>query len=268
MVNWQLEQQALHAVHEEISKYTVVIDVSDHKSPSWGTGTLVRFQDRHFILTCCHVVPKNYPDEDIGVLFHPPGTLKVSSKEKIKASSVIELKAQGLAQSFRKNVKIVNRIYPSSPELDLMLLELNNCSDEVRNNHFYDLVRDGIKSPQLDQQIFLSGFSEELVKTLPKRKFGVLPYFLDTVLSEKLVDGSDYDSETQFLIQFTIDKESVEPRGLSGCGVWVRLPSGKDNIWTPNIYLVGVQRSVYRKTQVLAVTKAQSILTMIAGCKC
>jgi hypothetical protein len=264
MVISELEKQAGHAIRERLSCFTVVVDVSTREEPIWGTGSLIKFNNRYFILTCRHVVTKEYPNEELGVLFYPGGTSKYSSKEKIKGMSLSELTKAVPNKSYRQKVNVINRFY-SDVRDDLVLLELAPSSEQVSKNEFYDLSKHGIRFPEPNQGIYLTGFSEELARNLGGKKVGALPYFETTILSSKEVGLEDFDSQREYLVDYPTDEYSVEPRGLSGCGVWVRLPSGKDNIWTPNVYLAGVQKAVYRNSQVLVVTKAERILQLISG---
>lgn len=263
MVNSELENQAGNAILERLSVYTVAIDVSTYDSPNWGTGTLIKCKNRFFILTCSHVVTKDFPDNEIGVLFHSGGTSKFSTKEKILKTTLPELLNTIPNKSYRQTVEIINRFYSDLHD-DLVLLELNPLSEQVKRNEFYDLSIRGIQYPQPDQAIYLAGFSEELARDLGKKRVGVLPYCDRTMLSTKQIESADFEPQREFLIVYTFNKDAVEPRGLSGCGVWVRLPSGK-NVWTPNLYLVGVQKAVYRDSQVLVVTKAEVLLQMISA---
>ncbi len=262
MVIGELEKQATHAIRERLSHFTVVVDVSTKDVPDWGTGSLIKFHNRYFILTCAHVVTPDYPDSELGVLFYPGGTSKYSSKEKIKAMSLPELLQAIPNRSYRQRLDVVKRIY-SEPKDDLVFLELNPESEQVSKNEFYDISERGIKVPDPGQGIYLTGFSQELARDLGKKRMGALPYFELTVLTSRDIELADFDAQREFLVDYPKDESSVEPKGLSGCGVWVRLPSGKDNVWTPNLYLVGVQKAVYRTNQVLSVTKAEQILKLL-----
>ena len=264
MIASELENQASNGIRERLSYFTVVVDVSLQEKPNWGTGSLIKFNNRFFILTCAHVVTKDYPNSQIGVLFHTGGTQITGSKEIIKNTPLPELLELIPNRSFRQEVDIINRYYSNAKD-DLVFLELNPSSVHVKNNEFYDLMNNGIKSPELNQGIYLAGFSEELARDLGKKRVGVSPFYDMTLLASQEIEVTDFNPDREFLIVYTFDEKAVEPRGLSGCGVWVRLPSGNDNIWTPNIYFAGVQKAVYRKNQVLAVTKAEAVLQLISA---
>lgn len=259
MTNMDLEEQADIAIQETLSSLTVAIDVSGQDVPAWGTGSLIKFKGRYFILTCSHVVEEGRKNDEIGVLFPPKGKLKTAKKTVVQSTSLESL-IRFYAGSYRQKIDIIHRYYSQAD--DLVLLELDSSSDNIKANSFYDLAERGIITPQSDQLIVLAGFSRELARDLGGKKMGVLPYFLKTALSTKMIETSSFNSETQFLIEHTYDEESAEPQGISGCGVWVRLPSGKNNIWTSNLYLAGVERAVYPKNEVLVVTKADRIMEL------
>jgi hypothetical protein len=52
-----------------------------------------------------------------------------------------------------------------------------------------------------------------------------------------LPDG--YDPESQISIRYP-SSQSVDPHGLSGCGLWVMEVNSATELWTPTISLVGL----------------------------
>jgi hypothetical protein len=264
MDNWQLEKHAQIGIQERVSIYTVAIDVSLAAGrPKWGTGSLIEFNRRFFILTCKHVVLENYKDEGVRIIFNPDRGLQIAdNKNEIKQTPVYKLNEKVTGKSFPEEITIINRFYSENAD-DLVFLEFNPLSKQVKENEFYDLSKLGIIEPEVDKPMYLSGFSAELARRVARYGFGVFPYFLASQISTKEIDSDDFNPQKSFLIEFERTEDAVDPHGLSGCGVWTRLPSGKDNFWTPNIFLVGVQTGYYEGSQLLVATKANRILGLI-----
>lgn len=54
----EIEKQRRIAIPKTVSRYTILIDTSlaAKVNQDWGTGSILKFQERLFILTCKHVV--------------------------------------------------------------------------------------------------------------------------------------------------------------------------------------------------------------------
>lgn len=262
-INWDLENNARVGIQERASFYTVAIDISlCEKKPSIATGTLIRIGGRSFIATCKHVVSENCKNEMLRFFFKPGKSLGTASKDEIKKLPLHKLKKLVSDKSCPTELSIINRFYSNKD--DLVLLEIDAMSEEAKKYEFYDLSDRGIINPDVDKPIYLIGFPSELARLVSKTGIGIFPYFIGTKLSDKNVELQDFDPVRHLLIEFSIDDDSVEPHGLSGCGVWTRLPSGDKNLWTPNIYLVGIQSGFFRNSQLLIATKADKILELIS----
>jgi len=67
-----IEEQRRIAIPKTVSRYTILIDVSLASSVhhDWGTGSILKFQERLFILTCKHVVKEEYDSKQISYFFN------------------------------------------------------------------------------------------------------------------------------------------------------------------------------------------------------
>jgi len=263
MIDRDLRLQAEKGIAERVAFHTVVVDVSlSDKRFSWGTGSLIVVGSRFFILSAKHVIDDRYcKNNNIRILFRPEKALEHATKKEIKNISLHRL-FYSVSKSYSQEVSIVNRFYSDDSD-DLVLLELDPSCGNIKAQEFYDISRRGIRAPDFDEPLFLMGFSEELRKPVTKYESGVFPYMLGSKLSAASKDYIDFEPQRHFLIDYKRVEGSVDPRGFSGCGVWTRLPSGKGKVWSPNIYLVGIQTGILEESQLLKATKASRVLELM-----
>jgi hypothetical protein len=266
MFKRDLEEQAINAIAEAISEFTVAIDVSlAVNEPRYGSGTLLRIEDRLFILTCQHVVQENYENDDLRIFYKPEGSIKFLNKDLLK-NTPLPILNKIMNKSFSKQIPIINRYYFKSNEDDLVLLELDPASKLIENFRFFGITKESVLSSNSDMPFYLLGFSSELMRFVNKREFGIFPCFLGLRLYDKKVENTNYNPDKHFLLEFSLKEDSINPKGFSGCGVWSRLPSGEKRIWTPNLRLVGIQTSFYPESkpiQPLKATKAERIFSLL-----
>src|SRR3989338_4780685 len=258
-----LLEHARVGILEAVAKYTILIDVSYASSnyPSWGTGTLFKIKDKLFIGTCKHVVEPDYRTEDIRVIYKSDVPMKWTKKDEIKKYPLNEV-LKKVSITTAQKISIINRFYSDDID-DLALLEIDPSLKNVKGFQFFTLTDSSVKSADIDMQVYLMGFSVELARQVTREGYGTFPYFEES----KVVDANDnlqnFDMQRHFLTDFEATEDSADPHGLSGCAVWTRLPSGKNNLWTPNLRLVGVQHGYYNKRRVLVATRVERLLRLI-----
>ena len=143
----------------------------------------------------------------------------------------------------------------------MAFLEVNPLSKETEDYNFFEIKNLDIKTPDINTWVYLMGFSKELSKSVTiYGDIGVFPYFGIHLLIDKKIESDEFDLERHFLLDFDATKYDIDPFGLSGCGVWSRMPSG-DKLWTPNITMVGVQHGIFRRSQVIVATRIERIVS-------
>ena len=252
------EEHARIGIMEAVAKHTVLLDAPLPKHPNWGTGSLLKIKDRLFIATCRHVISPKYPDKNIRVLYKGTDPLKWMEKEKIKNYPLHKIHKE-ISRTYPFEIPVVDRFYSSESD-DLLLIELAPSFETVNGSEFFELSE--MRNPEVDMSVYLMGFSQELTKEVMKDRFGMFGYFEATNIVEKKISTRDFDPTKHFLTDFTFTEETVDPRGLSGCGVWTRLPSGP-KVWTPNLRLIGIQHGFFKKSQVLVSTRVERLLELI-----
>ena len=264
MGDLNLEEKARLAITESVWSLTVAVDVSLAANESgWGTGSLIEINKRFFVLTCKHVVKSSYQNADLRFLFRPEGSLIDAHKDRVKHTP-IQILSKISTKSYAQTLPLINRFYSDSDD-DLALLEIDSSAKEIKDLIFFNLNKGSILPAEPNTPTYMFGFSVELARMVDKQGVAVFHYFLGSGVIEPKADYAEFDPQRHFLVDFTLDEEAARPNGLSGCGVWARLPSGKDNLWTPNLYFIGVQSAFYpngREGQPIKATKAERVLQL------
>jgi len=226
---------------------------------------LVRIKRKSFIVTCKHVVKPEYRNEDLRFLYRSEKAFQWVDKEVIKKIRIHKI-YEGVYKTFPQKIPIVNRVY-SDDEDDLVLLEVDISSHEATQYNVFDMNLDAL-TPEANTPVYFMGFSRELTRRASiYGDIGVFPFFGISPIIDKKVDSDDFSLERHFFIDFRtfdIDEYNIDPYGLSGCGVWSRTPSGPDKLWTPSIYLVGVQQGYFRRSEVLKATRIERLIQLVA----
>jgi len=255
------EEYAKKAIEEAVAWYTIGIDASSGKDLgglNWATGALIEFRTEKFIVTCKHAFDRNLPDEKFSFLKRADEPMQyVQDKESFSKHSL-----KGVPKSYAQPLTILGRFYSDDSD-DVLIIRLDKADSRIDGLKFCKL-REDKKSPQEGTQIFLTGFSSEFVRFDPHEKsFGILPFFEASKVVDAKSEMGGYERERHFLIDYPIDEHSVEPKGFSGAGIWARDVSEKGSIWSPNLYLVGIQQSYFRESKVLKATRLERILNLL-----
>ena len=255
-----MEENMKQAIAEAVDWHSVVIDVSlaSGEGPKWGTGALIKTAGKIFIVACRHVVKPQYKNEDLRFLYRPNSTLIFENKEEVR-----KVPFHKIDKAYSRTIPVAKRFYSDETD-DLALIELDPSTDGIKDLLFSQVTITNSKTPKVSTQVFLMGFSEELARKVTKHgDRAVFPYFEATKITDKKISSDDFDTKRHFLIDFAINEASVDPHGLSGCGVWSRLPPEKDRVWTANIYLIGIQTGYFKENQVLKATKIERLINLL-----
>lgn len=266
----ELQKVAYDGIGEAMAWYTVAIDTSlancdenrDKRFPDGGTGTLVKTtksnRERYFILTCKHVFQPNYDETKISFLLRSPDPMVSSSQSEMK-----NFPLNKISKTYMRKLTIKNRFYSNYLD-DLALIEIDASRLIDEGYRFYSFPNDFQNLPNPQTEVYLLGFSRELYRLVSKDGgFGVFPYLANSLILPPADDlDSKFDVSKHFLIDYE-NEDAVAPEGLSGCGIWYRTPSGRDNIWTPNLHLIGVQSACYKKKKFLKATKIERIIALM-----
>jgi hypothetical protein len=235
--------------------------------PDWGTGSILKFQERIFILTCKHVVKEEYKSEQIKYFFRDEREqTSTDSKDDIKNASLIELQTT-VPKTYAVTLLDVRRFY-SDDEDDLVLLEINPTLELFKNYNFYHITLNIEVLPKVDTKICLIGFPRELIRTRRDGSVSSFPYCLGSRVLKKTFNADEYHKKKHFLIEGNIDdKQSINHKGLSGCGIWAYIPIKPQEVWTTNFRLLGVQIGMYKEGKVLKATRIERVIELLERIK-
>lgn len=208
------------------------------------------------------MVERKHESEDLRILCRDDMPIKKMEKEFIKEASLEELDRES-KKAYPQKISIENRFY-SEPLDDLVLMELEPLSTNIKESYFFPIKDRHIKNPKVGTEVYLMGFSKELTRQVSRKgDLAVFPYAENSIIVDADVNSIKLDSQRHFLTDYSPNDSSVDPHGLSGCGVWARLPSGEKNLWTTNLYLIGVQHGYHEKAGVLVATRIEKLLALI-----
>jgi hypothetical protein len=259
-----LEEYAAKGVQERVAWHTVAVDVSlaSRDQPKWGTGSLVEIEGKLFLVSCKHLIRPEYRNEDLRVLYRSEVGFKWVDKEVIQKIDIPTVGGK-VNKTFPREIPIKNRFYSDDKD-DLVILEVDSGLKEEDNVQFFEFKHMDVKTPPVNTPVYLMGFSSELARTVTRYgNIGVFPFFGIHSIVDKQIESYEFDCERHFLIDFDATRYDINPFGLSGCGIWTRTPSGPNKLWTPNIYLVGIQHGVFPKSQVLVATRIERLTELV-----
>jgi hypothetical protein len=257
-MTWALNDQAKKGVIEAISNHTIVLGLpTKNNFPDHGTGVLVEFSERRFVVTCKHVVKPSYRNKDLKFIPKEFGKLEFLNREKLQKTPLSTMR-----RSYVRGLPIIKRFY-SDDEDDLVLLELDATAREIEQCVFHKIPDSHHRTPPATTQVFTFGFSDELVKEISNsHKFYTLPSYSIRKIVEKDIESSDFNKNKHFLVDYTTTEETISPLGFSGCGVWTHAKCGEGKLWIPNLYLAGVQTGIFKESQVLKATRIERLLEL------
>jgi Trypsin-like peptidase domain len=264
MNEFALNQQQLRALVERIASFTVGIAVANNTGI--GTGTLITDGTRRFVLTAEHVIRDANPTT---IRFWSKPSASLVDKAAREVSNA-ELKALTAGEFLPIEAVHVDK------GLDLALMMLKPEYELLRASRFYDLsCSRTLGDPSLEGLSLLCfGFPTANARVLGTTLDGGIVNFLgcashvsdyETDLNSTVWNRlpSSISPEDNFVLRYNGIGEGLNPRGLSGCGVWIAGATKGNAIWAPDPALVGVVHRYVEKLSVLVATNLAAVLRMI-----
>ncbi len=211
-----------------------------------GTGIGVVWKSTFLVLTAAHTM-ETTPNERLffllpqevvvfqGSSIHSQMTLPAVSKR-------VQLESQ---QSFLDDQK------------DLAAFVLPEQTDEQAKQHFY-LLDDSHTTPQTAKQIGFVGYPGETRQPVGSN-FMATPY---SSFGEMVAVPAGFDPTSYISINYPTS-QSVDPHGLSGCGLWIPEKSSEEKLWTPKIRLAGLVRKWDAQAQVLIGYRVEELVSFL-----
>jgi hypothetical protein len=256
-----LNEHLRKATVEAVATYTVGIAVENNTGI--GTGTLITYRDKHYVLTAAHVIGAAKA-ETIRFWPRPP---KAIIEKAAKDTTDEEVGAKTLGQPF----PIV--AISTTAVVDVAVLEIDPTFELPPGAEFYDLRR-SVEFAEWNPEridglsLFIFGFpadnSREVENTM-QRYLGcatfVSPFSKDENAPERWKGLDNVDSASDFLFTYPIsDDWPILPHGFSGSGVWVASDILGRAVWSSEPVLIGVTHSYFRQRKLIAATQLPHVV--------
>jgi len=239
----------------------------DNTMVQYGTGTLLRIGEAHFLITAAHLFDLNASEVGLYISDYTPP----------KSNYVVPL---GRIRVVRGKLPFDGGVFGDDPPiLDVAVIPLgDDIIAQIPNRKWLNMGHIDTDGEDVAGRYLLCGYPTELTATNVAEQ--VVTYRLPMVYSTEIYQGPistfrTYDKRFHFLLCVPIDGAvpiagSTRPRanriqGISGCSVWRTVGSSSDRTnWTPaEAKVVGVQSSEYSDRKVAKCIRWSVVLSII-----
>lgn len=234
-------------------------------------------------MTAGHYLEKFGP-EKLSVTFCPEGIVEAGSMKALRNA----VQSPDMSGAYRAQPLRFGRVARCDNRLDDLAIVEVDPEQVPRAADAHDVARLPADEPPVSEWVFLVGLpistrfiKKEIsdggaTKHLEFRSAVFLKpsYVKEEVETGRLVDEDGqqtYDSARHMSIHFDQSRlpvgERVDPRGMSGCGVWNVDPDNHakpGSVWKPRIRLVGIQVSHLGTRKSLKVTKSACLMELLS----
>ena len=214
---------------------------------SLGTGVGVFWKGTYLILTAAHTM-EGFPYERLYFLL-PNEAIWFEGSSVVAESSPI---------SVRRRFQLENpqSLLADNGE-DLAAFVLEEQMYELGQRHFYQLDDSHI-TPPVAKQVGILGYPAA-TRLAIGQNFMVTPY---VSFGEKVGVPSGSDPNSRIAIRYPTS-HSVDPHGLSGCGLWAAENKLADDLWTPAISLIGLVTDWFAQDQLLVGYRIEELIKFL-----
>lgn len=223
-----------------------------------GTGTLIKWKGRSFILTANHVIADSGPAD---LRFFPPHTAPPQRVEREQLKKIRQLPAK----NFRPFVKIgVDSVAcDPDPRIDLAIISVPDSTDTDFHATSFVLDEDGVE-PTDGLMSLVFGFPLDISRVMADDSRTVFTEWDWSPVVPARTGLEGFDPSVHFLTAYVPPTEHIgaDPRGLSGAARWAR--KGKTpGLWHPNLDLIGVTQSYYQRSQLLKIVNRRTVVNFL-----
>lgn len=251
---------AADGIEEAIAWSTVGI-VSGSGDEKWrgiGTGTLVRWKDRHIILTAAHLIAGTLP-EDLRFFFREDAPII-----RLERKALLEL--HGVPTSVLRPFKEIQMDRPVIDiDLDLAALPVDGRIEKQYPVRFF-CVEEGGVTPAVDHTTILMGFPHDISRVTQKNERVVFTHVEWTQVAPAREGLEGFEPREHFLAAYCLTEKypDADPHGLSGSAMWFRR-SNTPGVWHPNVDIAGVQTAWYRGPCLLRMVRREAVESFLGG---
>ncbi len=261
-----IENEGFKALQEYIASCTVVI-MSKNVKVKHGSGVPVKYDNQDYILTATHVLKEEQDNDNILVIGRSGKPLIDVPKDRL--TDAIFNGSYGRPEfTTPAQISITGRIYGKSDE-DIAALKVQNATERLPNTIFHNLTDQGETEIKIGEIVNIFGFPGELGQPVKSRVTGqcgwaVFPHLERREIRPNSDTPHDLDPRVYLITDFTFDRKTCDPRGMSGCGIWSIPKLREGRFWSPNeSQLLGIQSAFNRERQLLAAVRIERILGLL-----
>ena len=259
-----INSEAEKALMERVARFSVAV-VGTEKDIEHGTGIPISYKGIYFIITCLHTVNNIIPDK-IRFIWRAEDSVIVKDKHKLGEG----MKEGNFRYTEMKKLPIAQIHKSSSDIIDLAAIELKGIIKE-KGLEFFDLKKENLDIPRAGLDIMMMGYAGETAKPfedIREHKAGYMLFLhTDWPEIEELGDNfgnlPNFSPKFHFLMKTHPSDQAVNPKGMSGCGIWTWSKAMPNQIWYPEIKLIGIQCAQYTQNKLLKATRADSLLGLL-----
>jgi hypothetical protein len=249
-----IQRQAVATIQEQLYWYVGGVSMISRKTGflDVGTVTVVRWQNRTFLLTADRVIKDSFNDE-LTFIFRPHGTIPEARWwQRSTPGPLFRAQPLTIIQRYR------------CIEDDLAALEVNPDLEASGSVRSYDLCPASKVMRPIRSSLFAIGLPFDSCEHLGPRAAAFTMHFLagDEVRSN-LPNG--FKRTKNILMQFPPAKDKREPGGFSGSGAWYQTATQKRKIWRPEMILAGIITHYHRSRQALEICRIERVVKFLQG---
>ena len=219
-------------------------DRSGLEGRSLGTGIGVFWKGTFLLLTAAHTV-ETTPNQQLYFLL--PHDTVVFQKDYIHSQTPLP--------AISRRVQLESQ--RSFLDDDLASFVLPEQREENAKQHFYPLD-DSHTTPLAARQIGFLGYPGVMSQPVGLN-FMALPY---SSFGEMAPVPPGYDPSSHIAVSLPTS-QSIDPHGLSGCGLWITEHDSKEILWAPRLRLLGLVYLWEPQYQVLIGYKVERLVSFL-----
>lgn len=267
MDDFAKNQNAFHAFGERASNSVLFIETNNNErtSPGIGTGLLVQYHGRLYIVSALHVFDIGDGSDQAINEAQKSAIYRYKLNEPIKfrnLSELVNLNEVHLSPHTPTPLKenpLVNR------KLDLIALRLSEGISPSNPNVALNLETSSCLKLEDGMSLITLGIPVAGGKKLPSGET-VLAVYPDHVRYDPSVNTSNLSSafnpENKFVFHYSLYDDGIDPNGFSGAPVWANRDS-TSTIWHVNPCVAGIVIQVYPRSRLLMAVKAEFVISLL-----
>jgi len=264
-----IDEESSKALQHYFASCSVIIN-SETPGFEHGTGVAVRYRNQNYIVTASHVLKREPRNEKLLIIGEPDSTLKEVEKQKIP-EAFFKGTHGPIKSSTGTHITITERI-ESNALGDIAALKVENVQNDLPHTIFHDLSGQGEIDISKGKPVVICGFPGELALHAQHRVTGQPGVAVFTcfawqqimAIPKSLNQLNPLNPDIDFVTDYFHDKETWDPKGMSGGGAWT-IPKIRDSeLWSPDqTQILGIQSGFYRSRNLLRLTRTECLVKLL-----